>query len=594
MKNFILLAFVVLVAHVTAAAVNPDFERAHYGHFEYPRSTPRYASSITPKPQPTYANSANMRTLLTSQKYTTWASIATPTDRAQYGNSAWSELWTTIPYISPPQITTTVTPTPIPSSQLIFPLQYYDVDSNSNKNRSLPANFIWGLAGSAIQIEGANLNEGRGPSALDSLYAMTVQTDSNATDVNYYLYKQDIARLAAIGVPHYSFTISWTRILPFGTPGSPINQEGIDHYNDVINTCLEYGIIPIVTMCHFDPPTVFGTAKHYPTYGLNTVANIGLNNDTIVPAFVNYARILFAHYADRVPYWITLNEPEYVAGSFLGVRNVIRLHSQTAQIYREDVKGTGKISFKNVHSIGIPLNLSNSEDLKAANRYNDFGLGPLSYPIAFGKAYPQSILDTYGSQLENYTRQELELAKGSCDFYAIDAYSGYYIQAPPNGVEACSKDASDPNFPICAITSSTGLDGWDNGYLSEQDVLTAAPTFLRTALNYIWDIFRPSGILVSEYGFPVSFEDNKSLAAARFDIDRSTYYSSYNMEILKAVHDDGVNVIGAIGWGVLDDWELGDTNLRFGVQYVNYTTLERFYKSSIFALVDFYDRYLGK
>ena len=120
--------------------------------------------------------------------------------------------------------------------------------------------------------------------------------------------------------------------------------------------------------------------------------------------------------------WPAFNEPEYVASSYLGVRNVIKLHAQTVQIYRYELQGTGKVSIKNVHTIGVPLNISDPEDVAAANRYNDFGLGPISYPIAFGKDYPQSIRDTYGSQLENYTKEELALAKGSCDFYSIDAY----------------------------------------------------------------------------------------------------------------------------------------------------------------------------
>ena len=58
-------------------------------------------------------------------------------------------------------------------------------------------------------------------------------------------------------------------------------------------------------MCHFDPPTVFGSAEHHPTYGINQITNIGLNNSTFVPAFIHYARILFSHYADRVAYWIS-------------------------------------------------------------------------------------------------------------------------------------------------------------------------------------------------------------------------------------------------------------------------------------------------
>ncbi|EAW12457.1 uncharacterized protein ACLA_064280 [Aspergillus clavatus NRRL 1] len=74
---------------------------------------------------------------------------------------------------------------------------------------------------------------------------------------NYYLYKQEIARLAAIDVPYYSFSISWNRILPFAGVGTPVNKAGIDHYGDVINTCLEYGIKPVATIVHVDEPYEF-------------------------------------------------------------------------------------------------------------------------------------------------------------------------------------------------------------------------------------------------------------------------------------------------------------------------------------------------
>jgi beta-glucosidase/6-phospho-beta-glucosidase/beta-galactosidase len=78
--------------------------------------------------------------------------------------------------------------------------------------------------------------------------------DSNVANMNYFLYKQDIARLAAIGIPYYSFSIAWTRVVPFGVADSPINTEALSHYDDLINTCLEYGITPIVTLNHFDVP----------------------------------------------------------------------------------------------------------------------------------------------------------------------------------------------------------------------------------------------------------------------------------------------------------------------------------------------------
>lgn len=62
------------------------------------------------------------------------------------------------------------------------------------------------------------------------------------TNENYFLYKQDIQRLATMGVEYYSFTIPWTRILPFVLPGTPINQQAIDHYDDLIDTVLDAGM----------------------------------------------------------------------------------------------------------------------------------------------------------------------------------------------------------------------------------------------------------------------------------------------------------------------------------------------------------------
>ena len=53
-----------------------------------------------------------------------------------------------------------------------------------------------------------------------------------------------------MGMPYYSFSISWQRILPFTLPGTPINQEGLQHYDDLINFVLEKGMEPIVTLIH--------------------------------------------------------------------------------------------------------------------------------------------------------------------------------------------------------------------------------------------------------------------------------------------------------------------------------------------------------
>ena len=159
-------------------------------------------------------------------------------------------------------VTTTATATPVPSNELIPPppLYYSSFPPGpqnplyaKNDSWSFPSDFWWGVASAAYQVEGAAKDEGRGPSVWDVLtHRATNFIVGNATgdvgDNQYYLYKQDIARIAAIGIKTYSFSISWSRVLPFGK--GRVNEQALAHYDDVINTCIEYGVQPVVTLFH--------------------------------------------------------------------------------------------------------------------------------------------------------------------------------------------------------------------------------------------------------------------------------------------------------------------------------------------------------
>lgn len=175
----------------------------------------------------------------------------------------------------------------------------------------LPKDFVWGVAGSAWQIEGGLKEEGRGVSSLDSVGAIPNPdgtNDANAANMNYYLYKQDIVRLAAIGMPYYSFSIAWTRIVPFGYEDSPINQPGLEHYDDLINTCIEHGITPIVTLVHADAPI-----------------NANYNSTDFPDAFMYYAKQVVSRYGDRVSHWVTFNEANIDCVSHCGRRSFVML-----------------------------------------------------------------------------------------------------------------------------------------------------------------------------------------------------------------------------------------------------------------------------
>jgi len=164
----------------------------------------------------------------------------TPTDTADsYGQAAWSSMWE---MHSPKNFTrgiytTTVSPTPLPTNELLAPPPRYF--SSSGNCYTFPENFVLGVAGAAAQIEGAVADQGRSPALPDILpnFAANIPSLSSGYELaydytaieNYYLYKQDIERLASAGVKSYSFSIPWTRILPFVLPGTPINSHGVAH-----------------------------------------------------------------------------------------------------------------------------------------------------------------------------------------------------------------------------------------------------------------------------------------------------------------------------------------------------------------------------
>jgi hypothetical protein len=231
------------------------------------------------------------------------------TDSANsYGEAAWTALWkaANLTSITGSAIySSTVSPTPLPTSELVLPpADYFGPTDCYN----FPEDFIFGVAGSAAQIEGAVFEEGKSPSLMEILVGNgDNRSNDQITNENYYLYKQDIERLASMGVKYYSFSIPWTRILPFALPGTPANELGLRHYSDLIDFVLAKGMIPTVTMFHFDTPLQFfgGNNSQIADPPLIGYVNGGYQNETFEDAFVNYGKILLTHFSDRVPVWFT-------------------------------------------------------------------------------------------------------------------------------------------------------------------------------------------------------------------------------------------------------------------------------------------------
>ncbi|KIK58329.1 glycoside hydrolase family 1 protein [Collybiopsis luxurians FD-317 M1] len=534
-----------------------------------------------------------------------------------YSPEALEKLWDIVGPVEVPPITTTVIPqTPIvlPSPPpLLYPSFFAVSPKDILPDLKFPKGFAFGVDSAAYQVEGAVKNEGKGPSMWDWASrqpgAITDNSTADVVDLHYFLYKEDVARVAALGVNAHSFSISWSRIFPFGTADSPVNQQGLDHYADVISTHLKSGIAPVVTLFHWDLPLALNAF-----YG-------GFTSPNIVDDFIHYAKTVFTAYNGSVHTWYTFNEPQvYCAqvGSYPfnltfapGINvtnaqfqcsyNLLKAHAGAVKAFR-DMHITGEIAFKSADYVGMPWRSNNTEDAEAVERHAAFGIGVFADPVYTTGDWPQILKDTLPPDiLPRLTEEDSKEILGTADFFAMDAYRTYWNAAPPEGIDACASNTSDPLWPSCNLEVMFDFNtGWSSGPASDPLTpwLQATPQFLRPSFIQYHKRWPSPKIIFSEFGFTQPFEGVRTpaeLFQITEDPERTNYYMTYLGELLLSIHEDGIPVQGAFAWAITDnaEWNSG-LSARFGIQYVNYSspTLERTYKRSAFALSDFFQAHL--
>ncbi|TFK32364.1 glycoside hydrolase superfamily [Crucibulum laeve] len=523
-------------------------------------------------------------------------------------------LWDVVGPVQPPPFTTTRVPqTPIvlPSAPpALYPSWFSPAPKDLLPNLKFPKGFKFGVATAAYQVEGAVKNEGKGPTMWDwnsrQPGGVVDNTTGDIVDLQYFLYKEDVARVAALGVNAHSLSISWARIFPFGTADSPVNQAGLKHYSDSIDYHIKSGVEPVVTLFHWDTPLAL---QAY--YG-------GFTSPQIVDDFVNYAKTVFKAYNGKVKTWITFNEPQifcslvgiypFNASLPVGVNsstapyqcsyNLLKAHAGAVKAFRE-MKIQGEIAFKSDDFVGIQWRKNATDDAEAVERHAAFRIGAFADPIYTTGDWPQIMKDTLPpSYLPRFTAQEKKDLLGSANFFAIDAYRTQWVAAADDGIAACTSNTSHPLWPECHVVVEFDSNaGWAAGPSGDPltDWLQATPNFLRGSLKELQKRWPTKKMYVSEFGFVEAFEELRTeLFRIKEDVTRTNYFLSYLGEILLAIHEDKTPVAGIFAWAMLDnaEWSSG-LSAKFGIQHVNYTTLERTYKRSALSLSEFFKTHLS-
>lgn len=424
-----------------------------------------------------------------------------------------------------------------------------------------PPKFIWGTATSAYQIEGAWNEGGRGPSIWDTFSHQAGRTfgghtGDSAAD-HYHRWRDDLKLLADIGVNAYRFSIAWTRVMPIGS--GPVNQVGLDFYDQLVDELLKLGITPYPTLFHYDLPQPLQNKGGWP------------KRDTAY-RFAEYAKVVGERLGDRCSHWITHNEPWVAAvlghltgdhapgmrnpfGAFRAFHHMLLSHGLAIQALRS--------AASQPLTIGIAINLSTvypestlTRDGLAVATLDGF-LNRLSLDPLLTGHYPKQFTSNWVWRLFSGCVKpgDLEVISEPLEFIGVNYYSRAVTRhvpfLPPIPVQPKGREYSQM---------------WE-----------IYPEGLYDLLVRLHQEYKHPNLVVLENGVP--FEDVVENGQVR-DTRRIQYLRDHIIQTHRALQA-GVPVTGYFVWSLLDnfEWKLG-YQMRFGLVHVDFDTKERILKDS--------------
>jgi len=319
---------------------------------------------------------------------------------------------------------------------------------SSSERDCLPADFVWGVATAAYQIEGAVAEGGRGPSIWDTFShtpGKTLHGDTGdiACD-HYHRWATDLDLMAELGIPAYRLSLSWSRLQPGGS--GPLNPEGVAFYRNLLQGAMDRGIAPYVTLYHWDLPQELQDAGGWP------------ERDTAY-RFGEYAALVADALGDLAEDWITINEP--ICASFLSyswgmqapgltdtrlavraAHHLLLAHGLALRAFREH-RPSARLGITNLIGNLTPATDS-AADIAAVRSWDAQSNRLFLDPVYLGR-YSEAVLDGLGRYgltadevADGLVRPgDLALISAPTDFAGVNHYTNMIVRADPaaaNGI----------------------------------------------------------------------------------------------------------------------------------------------------------------
>lgn len=435
---------------------------------------------------------------------------------------------------------------------------------------SFPETFLWGGATAANQLEGAYNVDGKGLSVQDVM-PKGIQgpvTDEPTEDnlklkgIDYYhRYEDDIKLFAEMGFKVYRMSIAWTRIYPTGEEETP-NELGLEFYDRIFDLCKSYGIEPLVTLSHYEPP--LHLAKKYD----------GWLNRKMIQYFAKYSKTVLNRYKDKVKYWITFNEinvttiSPLLGGGILTPRENITMtdryqaaHHQfvssalVTKIARE-INPDFKIGCMVASHPFYPMTCNPDDILYAMEQQQNTTFFVHVQATGEYPFYTQRIFNEHNIQLDIRPEDE-EILKNTVDFISFSYYNSRTVAKDPSPYEAASGNI---------------YRGLKNPYVEYSDWnYPIDPQGLRYTLNFFYEQYGlPLFIAENGMGFYDELVQDSDGEWTVEDDYRIDFFNQNLVQVEKAIQD-GVEVIGFTTWGCIDLVSAASAQIdkRYGLIYVD-------------------------
>lgn len=428
-------------------------------------------------------------------------------------------------------------------------------------NFVFPDSFLFGAATSSFQIEGHNNADGAFPCIWSSFSKKDFPADSirpeNFTCGHYSKMEEDVALMKKIGLQTFRFSVAWPRVLPKGM--GEVNKKGLDFYDRLVDQLLAHDIIPMLTLYHWDLPRFLQDKG-------------GWASPEMSDWFARYTDIVADKLADRVPRWVTLNEPwvflhkgmvtgehapgytdiRYAAKSF---RNILLCHGIATDVIK---------SHNSSAEVGASCNLSpleplndSEEDHVAASDMHSY-LNRLFLDPWLKGTVPDIVDKAFEGHFKSFDAAEMKIVHTPMDFLGINYYTRHIVTQDKTAFLGAGIENPPPNAELTEMN-------WE-----------IYPEGLYKTLKWAYKNYE-TAMYVTENGS--AFSDKRTGNKVK-DPERTAYLRDHLQQCLR-ITDEGIPLLGYYAWSLMDNYEWNHGyDKRFGLVYVDFDTKERIIKDS--------------